>query len=116
MPIRSGRSVQLISFTIQFARHTTSFRVLLVMTKIARCEKPSGDPTIDGSLQPSIAAVRQDLALDLTDQLGDVVVEVEVMAGEDLHAELRRRALRPGRYLVVGGDFVVVAQEGEDRA
>lgn len=49
VPIPSGRSVQLIGFIIQFAGHTTHFRVLLVMIKIARCEKPSGDPTIDDS-------------------------------------------------------------------
>jgi hypothetical protein len=49
MPIPSGRSVQLIGFIIQFAGHTTHFRVLLVVIKMARCEKPSGDPTIDDS-------------------------------------------------------------------
>src|SRR5579872_4012518 len=38
--------------------------------------------------QRSTAAVGHDLALDLPDQLRGVVIEVEVMAGEDLHAEL----------------------------
>jgi hypothetical protein len=40
------------------------------------------------SLQPLTAAVRQNLALDLADQFGDVVGEVEVMAGENPHGEL----------------------------
>src|ERR1700761_4081140 len=115
-PIRSGRHVQLTGFKIQFAGRTTPFRMLLVMLKITRWRKAMARSTIDDSLQPSTAAVRGELALDVADEFGYVVDEVEVMSGESPQTELRRRALRPVRHLLVRGNLVVLAQEGEDRA
>lgn len=90
-------------------------RVASVSTAVGRVlrRSPEAPP---GEVPRSAAAARQNFALDLADQLGYVVGEIEVMTGKDPRAELRCGALRPGHHLFVRGNFVVITQERGDGA
>jgi hypothetical protein len=86
---KNGRRVQFIGLEVQFVGRTRTSEAPLVTIKIAVCKitvasaipSSGSNYTFDFS-RPSTAAVRQDLALDVADQFGYVVSEVEVMTGE----------------------------------
>ncbi len=108
-PIPNSRFVQLIGRNVQFVGHIRlSATIGIAALRDGGCVGNFLTTTVSFSVKLT-SARRQDLALDVADQLGYVVVEIEVMTGENPRGELRCRALRPGHHLLVRGDFVVIA-------